>query len=198
MELVWFALFFAIFIIFVLKSQTEILEEDKHFLREDNISLRSDLKKALFRMENIHSNQNWQKEWVGVKEKIKKKKPMKGTKKRDRIFIFEDAKSEKDAEKLVSFRDFLKGNSISEVVLVEFETLALKLSDEDDDSVIEEIFILDDNPDNLPIIFYGGDPEDFLSFLCFFEWHDRVDMEWIEDPWDIDDLKEVIEELRES
>ena len=63
-------------------------------------------------------------------------------KKRDRIFILRMPNPRKTPEKLLSFRDFLKGNSISEVVLVEFETLALKLSDEDDDSVIEKFLSL--------------------------------------------------------
>ena len=64
-----------------------------------------------------------------------------------------------------------------------FENLLSKLSDNDNDSAIEEISILDDNPDNLPIIFYGGDYDEFLNFLYFFYWEDRDDIEWIENPW---------------
>ena len=48
-----------------------------------------------------------------------------------------------------------------------FENLLSKLSDNDNDSAIEEISILDDNPDNLPIIFYGGDYDEFLNFCIF-------------------------------
>lgn len=198
METVWFALFSAIFIIAVLKSQIDMMKEEKYFLREDNISLRSDLKKAIFKVCDCCDNQDWPKEWVGVKEKIRKKNQKKSSKNRDKIFIFENARSEEEADKLVSFRNFLKGHSVSEIILVEFEALALKLSEDSDDSVIEEILVLGNNPDNLPIIFYGGDPEDFLSFLHFFGWIHRIDMGWIEDPWDIDDLKDILEEIEES
>lgn len=198
MEPVWFAFFSAIFIILVLKSKLDTMKEEKYFLREDNISLRNDLKKVNFRMEDC-CNQDWPEEWVRVKEKIKKKNQKKSSKNRDRdrIFIFEDGKSEEDAEKLVSFRNFLKGHSINEIVLVDFETLALKLPDDGDGLVIEEILVLGNNPDNLPIIFYGGDPEDFLSFLHFFDWIERIDIGWIEDPWDIEDLKDILEEIKE-
>lgn len=198
MDPVWYAFFSAIFIIMILKSEVDMMEEEKYFLREDNISLRNDLKKVNFRMEGC-CNQDWPEEWVRVKEKIKKKNQKKLSKNRDRdrIFIFEDGKSEEDAERLVSFRNFLKEHSINDIVLVDFETLALKLPDDGDDSVIEEILVLGNNPDNLPIIFYGGDPEDFLSFLLFFNWIERIDMGWIEDPWDIEDLKDILEEIEE-
>lgn len=200
MEPVWFALFSAIFIILVLKSQVDMMKEEKYFLREDNISLRTDLKKIIFKMENSCNNQNWPEEWVEVKEKVKKKNQEKTSKPkyRDRIFIFNDSKSEEDAEKLVSFRNFLKGHSINEIVLVDLETLVLKLSDESDDSVVEEIIFLNNNPENLPIIFYGGNHESFLSLSYFFCWIDRFNMVWIEDPWDIDDLKDVLEEIKED
>ena len=114
---------------------------------------------------------------------------------RNSIFVFETANSEKEAEKLVSFRNFLKENSINRIILVSFEELDSKMSNDDEEAIIEEIFMLEDNPDDLPIIFYGGDYEDFFEFLFFCGWEDRADMEWIGNPWDIKELREAIKEI---
>jgi hypothetical protein len=114
---------------------------------------------------------------------------------RNNIFVFETAKSEKEAEKLVLFRNFLKENSINRIILVSFEELSSKMSDDKEEAIIEEIFMLEDNPDDLPIIFYGGDYEDFFKFLFFCKWEDREDMKWIENPRNINDLKEALKEI---
>lgn len=122
---------------------------------------------------------------------------LKETKERNKIFIFESARNEKEAENILSFRKLLESHFISRLILVNFEELSLKMFDDDKEAIIEEIFMLADNPDNLPIIFYGGDPGDFIDFLIFCEWENRTDMEWIENPRDINDLKEVIKEISE-
>ena len=183
-----------IFIIMVLKSQAEILEEDKHYLREDNISLRKELKRALSGEETFHNESR--KDKKNKRQKKKKNKSKKATDKRSRVYIFEDAKSDKETEKIASFRNFLKEHSINKVIMLCFENLLSKLSDNDNDSAIEEISILDDNPDNLPIIFYGGDYDEFLNFLYFFYWEDRDDIEWIENPWEMKDVKRALKEIK--
>jgi|SRR3989344_8828964 len=114
---------------------------------------------------------------------------------RNSIFVFETANSEKEAEKLVSFRNFLKENSINRIILVSFEELSSKMSDDDEEAIIEEIFMLEDNPDDLPIIFYGGNYKIFFEFLFFCGWEDRADMEWVENPWDMNNIKEVLKEI---
>lgn len=114
------------------------------------------------------------------------------TSERNEVFIFDDAKSEEDAEKLLLFRNFLKEHFVNRVMLVAFENLFSKISDDEEEAVIEEIFVLEDNFGNLPIIFYGGDYEEFLCFQCFCGWKDREDMEWIQDPWNIGDLKQAL------
>jgi len=111
------------------------------------------------------------------------------------IFVFETAKSEKEAEKLVSFRNFLKENSISRIILVDLEELSSKMSDDKKESIIEEMFVLEDNPDNLPIIFCGGNYEIFFEFLSSYGWEDRADMGWIKNPWNINEMKEVLKEI---
>lgn len=181
-----------IFIIVILVHQKNILEEDKHYLREDNISLRNDLKRILLGEENFHKSR---KDRKNKRQKKKKNKSKKATDKRSRVYIFEDAKSDKEAEKILSFRNFLKEHSINEVIMVCFENLLPKLSDDDNDAVVEEMPIFDDNPDNLPIIFYGGDHDEFLNFLYFFYWEDRDDIEWIENPWEIKDVKRALKEI---
>lgn len=181
-----------IFIIVILVHQKNILEEDKHYLREDNISLRNDLKRILLREENFHKSR---KDRKNKRQKKKKNKSKKATDKRSRVYIFEDAKSDKEAEKILSFRNFLKEHSINEVIMVCLENLLPKLSDDDNDAVVEEMPIFDDNPDNLPIIFYGGDHDEFLNFLYFFYWEDRDDIEWIENPWEIKDVKRALKEI---
>ena len=183
-----------IFIIMVLKSQAEILEEDKYYLREDNISLRKDLKRALSGEETFHNKSR--KDRKNKRQKKKKNKSKKATDKKSRVYIFEDPKSDREAEKILSFRNFLKEHSINKVIMVCFENLLPKLSDDDNDSAIEEISILDDNPDNLPIIFYGGDYDEFLNFLYFFYWEDRDDIEWIENPWEMKDVKKALKEIK--
>lgn len=183
-----------IFIIMILKSQTEILEEDKYYLREDNISLRNDLKRVLLEEETFRNES--QKDIENKKRKQKKKKPRKIKKKRNRLYIFEDAKSEEESGKLVSFRNLLKENSISKAILICFEHIYSKVFGDDENPVAEEIILLDNNPDNLPIIFYGGKYEDFLEFIYFCYWEDREDMKWIENPWDMEDLKQALKEIR--
>lgn len=119
-------------------------------------------------------------------------------KERCKIFIFENAKTKKDEENLVRFRNLLKNHSIS-AILVSLCDLSSKLSGNNEDSAIEEISMLKNNPDNLPIIFYGGPSyRYFTGFLCSCEWEDREDMQWIKDPWDINTLKEIIEEMSEE
>lgn len=183
-----------IFVIIILKSKAEILEEDKYYLREDNISLRNDLKRVLLEEENFHKKQGKKKK--GKKQKEKKNRPRKATDERSRIYIFEDAKSDKETEKILSFRNFLREHSVNKVIMVCFENLLPKLSDDDNEAVVEEILILDDNPDNLPIIFYGGDYDEFLNFLYFFYWEDRDDIEWIENPWEMKDVKKALKEIK--
>lgn len=183
-----------IFIIMVLKSQAEILEEEKHYLREDNISLRNDLKRVLLAEETFYNKSR--KDRKNKKQKKKKNKSEKAAEKRSTVYIFEDAKSGKEAKKILSFRNFLKEHSVNKVIMVCFENLLPKLSDDDNDAVVEEMPILDDNPDNLPIIFYGGNYDKFLNFLYFFYWEDRDDIEWIEDPWEIKDVKRALKEIK--
>lgn len=114
-----------------------------------------------------------------------------------KIFIFENAKNEEEAERLVSFRDLLKKHTIS-AILVNLRDLSSKLSDDSEESAIEEMSVLEDNPDNLPIIFYGGPSyRYFFGFLCSCDWEYREDMRWINDPRNIDRLKKVIEKMSE-
>ncbi len=191
----WLVFFLLIFIIIVLESQVRTLNEDKYFLKEDNISLRNDLKKVLFKTEIFEERPQKVRKDKNCQEK--KIKSGKATKEKSKIFIFENPKTEEDAEKLVSFRNLLIKHCINRVILVSFEDLSLKMSDDDEEAVIEEIFLLKNNPDNLPIIFYGGDCEDFIDFLLFCEWEERKDMEWIENPWEVEDIKEVLKEIKE-
>jgi len=191
----WSIFYLMIFVITILCLQLKESEEDKHFLREDNISLRNDLNKVFLGKEIFRKDE--QKCRTDGKQQGKEKKARKTTEKKNRkkVFIFEDVQSEEEAEKMVSFRNLLEKHSVAEMILVSLKDLRLKMSDENDDSVVEEIFMLNDNPDNLSIIFCGGDYEDFLDFLYFCGWEEREDMEWIDDPWDIDDLKQTLKEI---
>lgn len=180
-----------IFIIIILVHQKNILEESKYYPQENNFFTRND---STFMAEEVfHSikrERNERKTNMERKKRLKKE-----VKNRKKIFIFKNAESEEETENLVSFRDLLKDNFINKIILVSLEDLNLKLYDDEDDSAIEEIFLLDDNPDNIPIIFYGGDYEDFLEFLFICGWEDRLDMEWVENPWDVNNLKEVIKQI---
>ena len=187
----WPIFYLMIFVIIILCFQIRESEEDKHFLREGNISLRNDLKKYLFKNE-ISNSQKGRRDEDG---KCKNKKTGKVAINRGRVFIFEDAESEEETEKIFLFRKLLKKHSVTKLMLICLEDLRLKMFDEDDESVVEEIFAINENPSNLPIIFCGKNHDDFLGFLYFCGWEDREDMEWVENPWDIDDLKEVLKEI---
>lgn len=183
-----------IFTIIIRDSQVKMLERDKYFLREDNISLKNDFKRLLWGQEIFEEKP----QKAGKGKNRKKKKSEKAGKERGRIFIFENAKNEEEVENLVSFRNFLKEHSVNNMILVNLEDLSQSLSDNNNENVIEEISMLENNPDNLPIIFCGEDYEYFMDFLFSYGWEDRGDMEWVENPWDIDELKEIIEEMSEE
>ena len=115
----WPIFYLMIFVIIILCFQIRESEEDKHFLREDNISLRNDLKKSLFK-EEIFSPQKgrWDED-----RKHKKKKAGKAAIDRRRVFIFKDAESEEETEKFFLFRKLLKKHSVTKLMLICLEDL---------------------------------------------------------------------------
>ncbi|MBM2818256.1 MAG: hypothetical protein HW401_846 [Parcubacteria group bacterium] len=172
------------FAIIFLYFQNRMLKEDNHFLKEANISMRTQLNK------DFSGKEIQRKGGRRTMRDVKSSKTL-----RKKIFIFEDIQTEKEAENISLLRNLLNGNSVTNIILVSFEGLRLKIFDEDDDSDIEEIFALSKNPNNLPIIFYGGDRNNFPNFLYYCGWEKREDIKWIENPCNIGALKQVLNEI---
>lgn len=190
MELaVFYLLAFAIIFLYF---QNRALKEDNYFLKESNISIRNEFKKALLGKEILQNQSR-----IGRKDEKRtmEEKRANKTARGIRIFIFADVRSGKEAESIALFRNTLEKNSVNKIIIVSFEDFSLKFYDEDDESDIEEIFALNDNPNNLPIVFFGGDHNDYLDFLYDAGWEDREDMEWIKDARDMNVLKQALKEI---
>mgnify|MGYP001597146485 CR=1 FL=1 len=159
------------------------MKEDNHFLKESNIFIRNEFNKALCGKEDRHNKQGG-----GIK-------PGKSIKDKDRIYIFESAKTENNAEKIVEFRNFLKENNVRKIIPVNFEDLSRNVSDPNEKVLVEESFLLMNNSRNFPIIFYGGNYDTFLLFRSRCRWNKRKDIEWIENPWEIQVLMGALKEM---
>lgn len=189
MELLWIVIVLAAIMLIISDSKMNILKEEKHFLREQNILLRNDLAKMISVVENLAEDRKNNND-LSLRKRESWKRKNKNNKK---IFIFNDGESE-GTQRL---RKLLKKNLITEVVLVDFKVLSSNLSSKDN-IMIEESSLISKNLYNLPIIFYGGSQADFKDFLEHYGWWKRKDLEWVEYPFEEEDLKQVLKEMRKN
>lgn len=188
MELVWIIVFLAAIMLIISDSKIGILKEERHFLREENILLRNDIRRMIFLVENLTENEKRKdNNFPEKKHKTREKR-----KKNNKIFIFNGSESMDESQKL---RVFLKKNYVDRIALIDFKVLFSKLSSKDD-AGIEESFLINKNLDNLSIIFYGGNPADFEAFLIHYKWKERRDIEWIKNPFEVEELKKALKEIR--
>lgn len=112
-----------------------------------------------------------------------------------KIFILSDD-SRDQQEEMTHLRNTLISNGINRVILVDFQQFYIKLFGSKDERVaikeIEGISILAENPKKLPIIFYGGEREDYRFFIGFLEWQGRKDIGWVQNPHQIEDIKKIV------
>lgn len=110
-----------------------------------------------------------------------------------RIFIFSDD----DLEKIILLRGFLKSNGIRRVILVDLGYISMKMVDEEAANIMVEEFPVLERRWGFrdPIIFYGGRYTDYINFLSSRDWYGRKDIGWIDDPYSIKKLKDVIDKI---
>ena len=116
---------------------------------------------------------------------------IKGTK--TEILIFGNKEEGKERNALINA---LVSNGVNRVILVDFEQIYQKLFGNAKERIsfgeIEGSSILGNNPKKLPIIFYGGNQEDYFFLIRFFCWQGRKDMGWVHNPHQIEDIIEII------
>lgn len=100
----------------------------------------------------------------------------------NKIFVF----TESDNGDL---KESLKENGITKIILVNFKNFYENWLE---GKIFGEFIALKINKNKLPIIFFGGDPEDCLGLLKEIGWYGREDIAWVKDPYEIADLKKAI------